>query len=142
MQDHSSPEDHDTQPNNRMRPELVFIGLTTLFLICFWIWFLLLRPPAVDPLKQAIQKKAIEEILSACNAALVINGKEEYFHRKDIEINADQPVDGVSPFVTMLSASRNGLACRWDGVNPVILTRGDSLRPQHPQGEGSTNQVR
>lgn len=133
MKGHSSEGDHDAFSKNRLRPEFVFIGLTTLFLICFWIWFLLLRPPAVDPLRQAIQNKAIGEILSACNAALAVDGEVEYFRREDIEINIGQPVEGVSPFVTTLGASRNGLTCRWDGVNPVTLTRGVSRRPPRSQ---------
>ncbi len=109
-----------------MRPEFVFIGLTTLFLILFWIWFFLLRSPVVEPAKQAIQNRAIEEILSACNDAIVVDGGGEYFRREDIEINIGQQVEGVSPFVRTLEASHNGLVCRWDGVNPVILTPLDS----------------
>ena len=128
MQDHSSMDDATPQMDNRTRPELMFIGLTTLFLICFWIWFFLMRPPAVDPVKQAIQNRAIEEILSACNAAILVDGGREYFRREDIGINNGQKVEGVSPFVTMLEASRNGHNCRWDGVNPVILTPVESQK--------------
>lgn len=133
MQDHSSPGDQDARSNNRMRPEILFIALTSMFLICFWIWFLFLRPPAVNSFKQLIQNKAIKEILSACNEALISEGGMEYFRQEDIEVNPYQTVEGVSPFVTTLRASRNGLACRWDGVNPVIVTRNDSPKPPNPQ---------
>lgn len=122
MQDNSSLGEHEKRHKTQMRPEAMIIGLTTILLISFWIWFLLLRLPAVDPLKQDIQNRAIREILSACNAALSADDEVQNFRKEDIEINTDQPVEGVSPFVSTLGASRNGLTCRWDGVNPVLLT--------------------
>ena len=112
------------------RPDIMFLAISSLFVLCFWIWFLLLRSPVVDVEKDAIEGRAIGEMLAACNAATTIEGIGEIFRKDDVKTNNTRLQEGVSAFVTILEISRNGLACHWDGVHPAQLTHHGLNRTQ------------
>lgn len=104
-----------------LRPEVVFFVLSSLFIGFFWIWFLFLRSPTDGVEKEAIHGKAVGEILAVCNAAMA--NQESLFDKNDVKIQKSPPLEGVSAMVSMLEVSKNGFACRWDGINAATVMR-------------------
>lgn len=121
--DNSSPKPDVGPVRFLLRPEYLFAGLSILFFIGFWVWFFFLRNPLTDADKNAIQGRAIGEILAACNAIIPPDDPVTQFQPRDITTRANPLSDGVSPFVSILELKRNGLVCQWDGVNPAQVTR-------------------
>jgi hypothetical protein len=102
-----------------LRPEVVFFVLSSLFIGFFWIWFLFLRSPTDGVEKEVIHGKAVGEILAVCNAAMA--NQESVFDKNDVKIQKSPPLEGVSAMVSMLEVSKNGFACRWDGINAATV---------------------
>jgi hypothetical protein len=133
MQEHLPQGDYGSQSTRPLHAQFFVLVLCALFVIGFWIWFLFLRAPVIDIEKEAIQSRAIGEILAACNAAGAVKGIAEIFRPEDILTNITPPLEGVSAFVTTLGVSRNGINCHWDGINPARVTHGDFDRHRGPQ---------
>ena len=72
--DDFAPENERGRAASVLRPEVVFLVASSLFIIGFWIWFLFLRAPTDGVEKEVIQGKATSEILAACNAAAAAAG--------------------------------------------------------------------
>lgn len=106
-----------------LRPEVVFFVLSSLFIGFFWIWFLFLRSPTDGVEKEVIHGKAVGEILAVCNAAAAMADLESLFDKNDVKIQKSPPLEGVSAMVSMLEVSKNGFACRWDGINAATVMR-------------------
>jgi hypothetical protein len=118
--DHS-PQDKDRMPTfPAPRPEFLFLLLTGVFIIFFWVWFFLFRSPDTDAERKAIKDSAIKEILTACNASY---GADKFFQPQDIKIRKIPSVEGVSAYVSTLEVVRNDLVCYWDGVNLAQIER-------------------
>lgn len=118
-QDHS-PSPPDGSPGiSWLRAEYWFLVICLLFVGGFWIWFFFWRMPMADADKDAIQGRAIREILAACNAALLADDRVQPFQPGDIATRKGPPADGVSPFVSILEVSRDGRVCHWDGISPA-----------------------
>ena len=112
-----------------LRPEVVFLVASSLFIIGFWIWFLFLRAPVDGVEKEVIQGKATSEILAACNAAATTAGAGSLFGPEDVKPHKAPPPEGVSALVSTLEVSKNGFACRWDGINAAQVTRHSGAEP-------------
>ena len=122
--DDFAPENERDCAASVLRPEVVFLVASSLFIIGFWIWFLFLRAPGDGVEKEVIQGKATSEILTACNAAAAAaTGVGSLFGPEDVKTHKAPPPEGVSALVSMLEVSKNGFACRWDGINAAQVTR-------------------
>lgn len=105
------------------RMQFIFLTISFLFIVCFWIWFLFIRQPVGNAEREEIEGRAITEILTACNATIPPDGVSVKFRRQDITMRKISPVNGVSPLVSMLEVSRNGFVCDWDGIGPAQISR-------------------
>lgn len=123
MKNHAPLDDFRSRITRLLKPDHLFLVITFLLMLGFWIWFFFLRPHEAEIENGAIRGRAFEEILAACNSTLALQGLNEHFRREDIIKNIIQPVEGVSAFVSTLAISRDGLVCTWDGVNAVQLSR-------------------
>ena len=124
LPDDFAPENERGRAASVLRPEVVFLIASSLFIIGFWIWFLFLRAPGDGVEKEVIQGKATSEILTACNAAAAAaTGVGSLFGPEDVKTHKAPPPEGVSALVSMLEVSNNGFACRWDGINAAQVTR-------------------
>ena len=121
--DNSRPKPDEAPLRFLLRPAYLFTGLSILFVIGFWIWFFFVRTPMADADKNAIQGRAIGEILTECNATIPVDSGIAQFLPDDIATRPNPPGDGVSPFVSILEVRRNGFVCQWDGVNSAQVTR-------------------
>ena len=121
--DDFAPENERDRAASVLRPEVVFLVASSLFIIGFWIWFLFLRAPTDGVEKEVIQGKATSEILAACNAAATTAGVSILFGTEDVKTHKTPPSEGVSALVSTLEVSKNGFACHWDGVNAAQVTR-------------------
>jgi len=120
---HFPPRLKGPRESSSFRPQIFFLALSSLFIVFFWIWFLFFRTPVVDTERDAIQSRGVEEILSECNASVAMYGLDARFRRQDIATRKSAPVEGVSPLVSMLEVSRDGLVCHWDGIGPAKISR-------------------
>lgn len=127
--DDFAPESERSRAASVLRPEVVFLVASSLFIIGFWIWFLFLRAPTDGVEKEVIKGKATSEILAACNAAAAATGVGSLFGPEDVKTHKAPPPEGVSAFVSMLEVSKNGFACQWDGVNAAQVTRQVGAEP-------------
>ena len=130
MQDHYRFKPPEPHRKCAMPPEILILVLTGSFLMCFWIWFFLIRAPLTESDKEYVQVKAMSEILAVCNIALSDNDEIGYFRREDIKEIITPPVSGVSAYVSIFEVSRNNTHCHWDGINPARVTRPEVQRPK------------
>jgi hypothetical protein len=119
----STPETEDGPADRFLRPQLLFVLVSLVFIAGFWIWFIFMRVPDEVVEKELIEGRASGEIVAACNAAATAAGVSEPFRPEDVKTHGRPLAAGVAAFVSALEVSRNGVACRWDGVNPARLFR-------------------
>ena len=127
--DDFAPENERGRAASALRPEVVFLVASSLFIIGFWIWFLFLRAPVDGVEKEVIQGKATSEILAACNAVAATAGADSLFGPEDVKTHKAPPPEGVSALVSTLEVSKHGFACRWDGINAAQVTRQSGMEP-------------
>lgn len=116
---------HDSEKNGSAlirRPEIIFLIVSSIFIVGCWIWFLFFRSPVEGVEKEVIQGKATSEILTVCNAAAIAAGVDNLFRPEDVKIHKAPP-EGVSALVSTLEVSRNDVVCHWDGISAAQVTR-------------------
>lgn len=119
----STPEKESGYADPFLRPELLFVLVSLVFIAGFWIWFIFLRAPDDGVEKEFIEGRASSEIVAACNTAAIAAGLTGLFRPEDVR-KQDLPLSaGVAAFVSALRVSRNGVDCQWDGVNPARILR-------------------
>lgn len=119
----STPETQDGSADPFLRPQLLFVLVSLIFIAGFWIWFIFMRVPDEEVEKELIEGRASGEIVAACNAATAAAGVSEPFRPEDVKTRKRPLAAGVAAFVSTLEVSRNGVACQWDGVNPARVFR-------------------
>ncbi len=119
----ATPESAEGRADPFLRPQILFVLVSLVFIAGFWIWFIFLRTPDAGADRELIEGRASGEIIAACNAAAAAAGVTAPFRPEDIR-KQNRPLSaGVAPFVAALEVSRNGVACQWDGVNPARIFR-------------------
>lgn len=119
----STPETEGGTADPVLRPELLFVLVSLVFIAGFWIWFIFLRAPDEGVEKELIEGRARGEIVAACNAAATAAGVSDLFRSDDVKPQKRSLSAGVIAYVSALEVSRNGVDCQWDGVNPARISR-------------------
>jgi hypothetical protein len=91
-------------------------------LALFLAWRLVPREEeAVAP----IARRARLDLLAACNQAAEASGVTVRFAPQDIAARVEtvEAESGVAALVSVFEARRDGLVCKWDGVDPATLMR-------------------
>lgn len=115
------PEMSNVSKNSFHLTQLIFLAVSCLFIVCFWIWFFIIRSPVGDVERETIEGRAIVEFLAVCNVSP--DAPSEKFRRQDITTRKSSPDIGVRPLVSMLEVSRDGFMCQWDGISPARITQ-------------------
>ncbi len=119
----STSEKEDDPADPFLRPQLLFVIVSLVFIAGFWIWFIFLRAPDAGFERELIEGRARGEIIAACNAAATAGGVADPFRPEDVR-KQNRPLSaGVAALVSALEISRNGVVCQWDGVNPARIFR-------------------
>ncbi|MEK4033582.1 hypothetical protein WOC76_16150 [Methylocystis sp. IM3] len=90
-------------------------GAAALLLLLWFFW-----PAGEDETATLIERGAGHDLVAACNAAA--NGRVRFTPGDVRRASAEIP-NGVVAFASMLEARRDGLVCRWNGVDPPAIAR-------------------
>ncbi|MGJ0506651.1 MAG: hypothetical protein ACR652_05840 [Methylocystis sp.] len=86
------------------------------------LWFFL--PWGGEETAVRIARRAGLDLVEACNKAAEAAGAPERFSAADVlPARLAEGQGGVVAMVSALEARRDGLTCRWDGVEPAALAR-------------------
>jgi hypothetical protein len=87
----------------------------------FALWFFL-RGGGEEGVR--IERQAGLDLVAACNRAATEAGAAERFSAADVlPARLEEGQGGVVALVSALEARREGLSCRWDGIEPARLNR-------------------
>jgi hypothetical protein len=77
-------------------------------------------PTDEDRTAERIERRAGLDLVAACNEAA---GGRVQFVAGDVRRATTGPADGVATLASALEARRDGVVCRWNGVEPPTLAR-------------------
>lgn len=104
------------------RRALAAAGAAALALLL--VWFLAQR--GEDEAARRIERRARIDLLGACNQAALASGERVRFQPEDIAAGREELLgrdDGVATLVSAFEARRDGLVCKWNGIEPATISR-------------------
>lgn len=98
------------------------LWLAAVALALIALWFFLSRGGEETSVR--IERQAGLDLVAACNSAAAEAGAAELFTAADVlPARLEEGKGEVVALVAELEARRDGLSCRWDGIEPARLTR-------------------
>lgn len=93
-------------------------GAITLLLL-LWLYL----PGGEEETARPIERLAGLDLVAACNGAAEARSGRVRFVAADVRPAQGEAPDGVAALASMLEARRDGLICRWNGIDPPTLAR-------------------
>ncbi|PPD45514.1 MAG: hypothetical protein CTY15_03775 [Methylocystis sp.] len=100
---------------------LLVVAGVVLALLLAWRLF-----PREDDAVAPIARRARLDLVAACNQAAEAAGASVRFAPQDVAAGVEsvEAESGVAALVSVFEARRDGLICRWNGIDPATLMRG------------------
>jgi hypothetical protein len=100
----------------------LWLAAAALALVALWFF----APMGGEDIAIRIERRAGLDLVEACNRAAAEAGAPERFSASDVlpaRLEMADGQGGVVALVSALEARRDGLTCRWDGVELARITR-------------------
>ncbi len=94
-------------------------GAAALLSLLLWLFW----PGGEDGTAALIERGAGRDLVAACNDAVAAAGGRVTFFAADVRRAPAEAPNGVVALASMLEARRDGLVCRWNGVDPPAIAR-------------------
>ncbi len=101
------------------RGVLLAAGAAALLLLLIWLFL----PRGEDETAARIERGAGRDLVAACNEAVAAAGGRVRFSAGDVRRATIEIPNGVVALASLLEARRDGLVCRWNGVDPPAIAR-------------------
>lgn len=102
------------------RRVLVAAGAVLALLLAWFLW-----PQGEDQTVAPIARRARLDLVAACNQAAEASGKTTRFAPQDISARVEmaEAENGVAALVSVFEARRDGVVCKWNGIDPATIAR-------------------
>lgn len=100
---------------------LVAAGVAAALLLAWLFW------PKAEDGAAPIERRARLDLVGACNQAAAASGATTRFAPEDVSsrLEATEAEGGVVALVSVFEARRDGLLCKWSGLDPATIVSAD-----------------